>query len=96
MHKSMRTHRICILCIWFNIYRLCTATQFLLRLLCTHTFLLLMRIVSGIHNTRQTAHSIGVRRFRILGVQGLEYWGEGGARFRILGGQGGAKFPAGT
>ena len=33
---------------------------------------------------------IGVGRFRILGVggQGLEYWGGGG--------QGGAKFPAGT
>ena len=36
--------------------------------------------------------SIGVGRFRILGGgrrggQGLEYWG--GARFRILGGQGG-------
>ena len=29
---------------------------------------------------------IGVGRFRILGGQGLEYWG----------GQGGAKFPAGT
>ena len=32
---------------------------------------------------------IGVGRFRILGGQGLEYWGKGG-------GQGGAKFPAGT
>ena len=38
-------------------------------------------------------HHIGVGRFRILGAggggggQGLEYWG---------GGQGGAKFPAGT
>ena len=30
-----------------------------------------------------TVHSVG--RFRILGGQGLEYWG-GGARFRILGG----------
>ena len=30
---------------------------------------------------------IGVGRFRILGGQGLEYWG---------GGQGGAQFPAGT
>ena len=29
---------------------------------------------------------IGVGRFRILGGQGLEFWG----------GQGGAKFPAGT
>ena len=29
---------------------------------------------------------IGVGRFRMLGGQGLEYWG----------GQGGAKFPAGT
>ena len=38
---------------------------------------------------------IGVGRFRILGGQGLEYWGPrfrilGGPRFRILGGQGGA------
>ena len=32
-------------------------------------------------------YSIGVGMFRILGGQGLEYWG---------GGQGGAKFPAAT
>ena len=48
----------------------------------------------------------GVGRFRILGGQGLEYWGgQGVGRFRILGGQGleywggqggGDKFPAGT
>ena len=42
--------------------------------------------------TKQRSHlhvfSIGVGRFRIFGGQGLEYWGGGG--------QGGAKFPAGT
>ena len=34
---------------------------------------------------------IGVGRFRILGGQGLEYWGGGGG-----GGARGTKFPAGT
>ena len=32
---------------------------------------------------KATGHNIGVGRFRILGGQGLEYWGP---RFRILGG----------
>ena len=48
------------------------------------------------HNTRckyllvVSSVIIGVGRFRILGGQGLEYWGGGGGK------GGGGKFPAGT
>ena len=42
----------------------------------------------GLNCVSSSEMSIGVGRFRMLGGQGLEFWGGGG--------QGGAKFPAGT
>ena len=50
--------------------------------------------MAGVAHFSNGHEHIGVGRFRILGGQGLEYWGP---RFRILGAKGGGgKFPAGT
>ena len=51
-----------------------------------------MRLIVIVCGSLTGVGGIGVGRFRILGGQGLEYWGGGGGG----GGQGGAKFPAGT